>query len=246
MEKQVMLHKKLLLVILLLFLDASVYAEQVTPAEGVNAFHDLKSLYLKKENVTLYYSSKITTLLNQEHPEKNKYGEAGVFVSRPLKTQLLGIGKGYFTVDCDSGGSADPSCTFFQEVGGKLREVAKIEGLHFAMPGNGSVYVEGHSNTMFNVKRKFEWGNGSFLEVKQPFKFVGLDTVTREEVRLFASQEYKDVVAALPKSAQVKVVLNDGEHYLVCTPFGLLGWIRIKDGVQQNESPIKGIYYAGD
>ncbi|GBG13348.1 sorbosone dehydrogenase [Novimethylophilus kurashikiensis] len=215
-------------------------------AEGVETFPGLRALHIKNADVTLYYDPKISTVLSGNHPEAKNYEEAGVFISRPLRTQLLGLGKGFFTIDCDSGGSWDPGCTFLLENEGKLKKVFQTLGLRFALPGNGNIYVEGHNDTMFNVRKKYGWHDGKCIEIKQPFNFVGLDTTTREPIELFSSQEYKQIVATLPKGSPVTVLLNEGEHYLVKTPFGLLGWVKIRDGVQQAESPIAGIYFAGD
>lgn len=236
------LNLLLIMFVALLYSGASAGEGKIATPEGMKAFPGLKALHLKNENVTLYYDPKNSEVLSAKHPDEND----GIYISRPLRTQLLGIGKGYFTIDCDSGGSWDPSCTVLQESNGKLNEVIKIPGLRFAFPGNGNIYVEGHNNTMFNVRQKYEWHDGSFFAIKQPFKYVGLDTTTRESVEIFTTQDYKQIIAVLPKGSSISVVLNQGEHYLVKTPFGLLGWVKIRDGALQEGSPIVGVYYAGD
>ncbi len=230
----------------LLYAGTSAGEGKKAALEGMEAFPGLKMLGLKNEGVTLYYDPKNSEVLNVKHPNADDLGEGGIYISRPLRTQLLGTGKGYFTIDCDSGGSWDPGCTVLQESNGKLNEVIRIPGLRFAFPGNGNIYVEGHNNTMFNVRQKYEWRDGSFSAVKQPFNYVGLDTTTREPIDIFTTQDYKQIVAALPKGSSISVVLNQGEHYLVKTPFGLLGWVRIRCCAMQEASPIVGIYYAGD
>jgi hypothetical protein len=214
--------------------------------ETLDAFPGLQPLHLKDVGVTLYYDPKLSQVLNGVYPDADTYDKAGVFVSRPLRTRLLGANQGYFTIDCDSGGSWDPSCTFLQEDNGKLKPVAHIDGLRFVLPGNGNIYVDGHNDTMFNVRKKYEWRSGSFLEMKQPFRYVGIDSTIRENIKIYSSRDYKDVVATLPKDARVSVILNEGEDYLLKTPFGLLGWLRIPDGTAQEDSPIIGIYFAGD
>lgn len=237
----------LLLVSISLFhAGTSAGAEKTHLPQTGAIFPGLKALHLKNEDVTLYFDPLKSKVLNAEHPDAKDYGEGGIYISRPLRTQLLGTGKGYFTIDCDSGGSWDPGCTILQETNGKLKKVIHIQGLHFAFPGNGNIYVDGHNNTMFNARRKYEWRDNTFVEIKQPFYFVGLETTTQSTIEIFTSQDYKQVVAALPKGSVISVVLNEGEHYLVKTPFGLVGWVRIRDGASQEESPIMGIYYAGD
>lgn len=236
----------LLLAVSLMHVGASFGAGKPSSPDGMNVFRGLNALHLKNEDVTLYYDPEKSKILKGAHPEAKEYDEAGVFISRPLRSELLGAGKGFFTIDCDSGPSWDPSCTFKQEANGKLKEVARISGLHFALPGNGIIYVSGHNDTMFNVRKKYEWRDGIFAEIKQPFSYVGLETTTKDNIQIFSSQDYTQIVAALPKGSPITVVLNQGDHYLVKTPFGLLGWVRIRDGVLQEDSPIVGIYFAGD
>lgn len=51
--------------------------------------------------------------------------------------------------------------------------------------------------------------------------------------------------AVLPKGSTVTVLVNKGDNYLIKTPFGLLGWLKIKGGSQE-DTPILGIYWRGD
>lgn len=220
--------------------------EEPAAPDEMALFPGLKQLQLKNEGVTLYYDPALSEIINGEHPEAKTHANEGIRVSRPLRTQLLGSREGYFTIDCDSGESWDPGCTILQEKNGKLEPVIHIPGLCFYFPGNGNIYVSGHNNTMFNTRKKYQWRNGTFVEVRQPFRLVGLETTTKAAIEIFSSKDYKQVVASLPKDSKVSVVLNEGEHYLLKTPFGLLGWIRIPDGTSRDESPIVGIYFAGD
>lgn len=235
----------LLVLPILLFYGITAGADKAEVQEGMASFPGLKTLQMKNEDVTLYYKPEMSQVLSGKHPEIKRYNEAGIYISRSLRTQLLGAGKVYFTIDCDSGGSGDPGCTFLQEQNGNLKEIIHIQGLRFAFPCDGSIYVEGHNNTMFNVRKKFEWHNGTFVEVKQPYNYVGLNTTTRESIKAFSSQEYKQAIASLPKGSRVTVIANEGENYLVKTPFGLLGWVKIQVASQE-KSPIIGIYFAGD
>lgn len=242
-----MIHYKqwLFTLTFLMFMIASYSINVAKAAEGMAAFPDLTPLILTNEDVTLYYDPQKSIILNGKHPESQSYYEAGVYISRPLRTQLLGPGKGFFTIDCDSGGSWDPGCTVLEEIAGQLKPVVDIRGLRFVLPGDGNIYVDGHNNTMFNVRRKFEWQDGTFVEVQQPFYYVGVETHTRTDLEMYSTTDYKQVVAILPKGTPVHVLLNEKHNYLVKTAFGLLGWINIQN-VSQENSPIEGIYFAGD
>ncbi len=238
-----------LLLMLFSFLYADVSADELKMSnpEGIGAFSNLKLLHVENVGVMLYYDPKKSELLNVKLPDADVYEQSGISISRPLRTQLLGAGKGYFTIDCDSGPvDWNSGCTFFQEVGDQLKEITRIPGLQFAFPGNGNIYVEGHNNNMFSAKDKYEWRDGTFVVVRQPFKYVGLTTTTSATINIFSAQDYRQVVASLPKDSTITVLLNEGEHYLVKTPFGLLGWVRIPDGVSSEDSPITGIYFSGN
>lgn len=239
----------LLLLALLSFLHTEIFAGEpkIPVPEAMKAFPNLRFLYVERVGVMLYYDPKLSELLNVKLPNDEIYAQSGISISRPLRTQLLGPGKGYFTIDCDSGPTDGTSgCTIFQEAGTQLKEITTIRGLQFAFPGNGSLYVEGHNNDMFSAKNKYEWHDGTFVVVKQPFQYVGLTTTTRVALNIFSTQNYKQVVASLPKDSTITVILNEGNHYLVKTPFGLLGWVKITNGTSYENSPILGIYFSGD
>lgn len=220
--------------------------EKAHAANEMALFPGLKQLEMKNESITLYYNPTLSELLDGEHPDAKYHATEGIKVSRPLRTQLLGSGKGYFTIDCDSGESGDPECIILLAKTGKLEPVIRIPGLRFYFPGNGNIYVSGHNNTMFDTRKKFEWRDGTFVEVGQPFGYVGLDTTTRIAIEIYSSTDSRKVVASLPKGSPVSVLLSEGEHYLLKTPFGLLGWISIPIGTSREESPIEGIFFAGD
>lgn len=228
------------------FVSSSFSAGPGTPPGEMPAFPALTMLHAKNEDVALYYDPAKSEVLTAKHPDATNYEENGVYISRALRTQLLGKGKGYFVIDCDSGGSWDPGIAILQEKDGLLKPLLHIQGLRFALPGNGAIYVDGHNDTMFNIRKKYEWHDSTFSEVPQPFRYVGLDTTTQSDMEVFSSREYTRSIAALPKGSPVSVLLNEGEDYLVKTPFGLLGWIKIREGIQREESPILGIYFEGD
>ena len=40
-------------------------------------------------------------------------------------------------------------------------------------------------------------------------------------------------------------LINEDEFYLIKTSFGLIGWVKIPECII-SDTPIKGLYYAGD
>ncbi len=218
------------------------------------AFPELEAYVLKDldtglgEHITLYFNPETSQKITEKHPQSEQNSDDGVEVERVLRGELLGKGKGQFIIGCDSGMSADPSCTILKEnENGHTQEVGQISGLNFVLPGNGYIYVTGHTNNMFNQRKKYEWKNNQFSEVAQSSYYVGLESRTTKAIQLLESKTSSKVVASLPADAQVTVLTNEGDYYLVKTPFGLTGWLKlsIENGMMEN-TPIKDLYFRGD
>ena len=229
--------------------------KQATAATAVQStdaikqsFPDLKPYVLKNldtgldEYITVYYNPATARTISEKHPLSDP--EMGEDIYRVLRGELLGKGKGEFVLDCDAGPSGDPSCSIVKENSdGTTKSVGSFGGLNFIIPGNGYVYVSGHTNNMFDTRQKFVWQNNDFSEVKQDAYYVGLNSKTNRAVELLQSKTSSRVVASLPAQSAVSVLINEGDYYLVKTPFGLTGWIKIEMG---RASPIEGLFFRGD
>jgi hypothetical protein len=237
--------------ILFLFCICSVtsFAESSKQYHNIDfekAFPGFKRYDAKDAGVVLYYNPELCELQDKPHPEKDEYDSAGILIERPLRSQLLGKKGGYFIIDCDSGPSADPSCTIYKEHDNKLTKVFFGSGTYFIFPGNGIVFSGGHTNNMFDARQKYQWSGKEFEIVEQPFNYVGLDTVINTTINIYSSTNYSKSIAKLPKGSRILVLLNKNNDYLLKTPFGLLGWFRMAGYVTDQNTPIKGLYYAGD
>ncbi|MFN8346607.1 MAG: hypothetical protein U0X91_16510 [Spirosomataceae bacterium] len=148
------------------------------------------------------------------------------------------------------GPSEDPNFAVGTKEGKML---GNINGLEFYLTNNNTFYINGHTNNLFNKKRKFEIRKDTVTEVIQPFYYVGLQSVTLTNVVLYQSKTGPETVASLPKGYKVEVVLAEygkpdfelETHFLVKTDYGLMGWLRLNP----NDSPdkiIKGLFFAGD
>ena len=80
-------------------------------------------------------------------------------------------------------------------------------------------------------------------EIRQPFYYVGLESVVTEDIKIYADIEQTNVIANLPIGSTVTVLINKGECYLLKTPFGLVGWLKIPQALQTS---IKGLFFNGD
>lgn len=160
-----------------------------------------------------------------------------------LRTRL-GDSPDSYRLVYNEGPSVDPEFILYSEAGGEEREVFREFGLVLRIPGDGFVYVSGHTNDFFDRTRKFFVRPDGSSEVKQPFYFVGITTKVLEPVELFDGPELSKVLATVAKGEQVTVVLNRGDLYLVRASDGVVGWVRLKqDGTA---TQFEAINYAGD
>lgn len=232
---------KLIAAVLLLLVFSVSTALAADPGQ---AFGNLKLFDL--EGIRFYYLPESSRLVNET--EGDNEDEIKV---RVLVTKLDIDRPEEYLVMFDHGPSEDPSFALFRIQGDKLVPLKDekgedfwVAGLDLILPGHGSFYVAGHTNNMFDMRRKFTVDGGVVREVKQPFYFVGLDSETTEDINLYASTRLDKAVAFLPQGTKVSVLLNQGDYYLLKTNFGLVGWIKVAEYAY--ETPIKGLRYAGD
>lgn len=117
-------------------------------------------------------------------------------------------------------------------------------GVHLVSPGNGVLYVSGHTNNMYDQRKKYELKNGKFSEIAQPYYYVGVKAKLKDRLSIFSDLSQKVEVARLGKGSNVEVLINKDDNYLIKTEHGLLGWAKIAYGNQ--ETIIEGIYFRGD
>ena len=253
-------HKKLkLLEMLLKNLILFVLISLVNGSSFAQAFEHLSTLQIKGYfTYTIRFDSTVTNVLNERIDEE--YG--GCLTVKAITTRLSQTSKSEYLVIFCEGMSVDPFFEIYRIVGEKQeidssfqiyaiinetkRKIGGISGLEIVIPDNGHVYVSGHTNNMFNMRRKFTLKDNQLEEIKQPFYYVGLVTETTQSVNLYADISSKEIVAQLPAGYGVEVLINKGNNYLIKTPFGLTGWISIPFGTFSEQTPIKGIYFAGD
>lgn len=209
--------------------------------EKPQSFEYLKTATVKTQNeARVHYNPEIAELINKQLTKEDpQYSGGGPDEQLMLRTKLNKKSDKKYTVVFSMGLSADPHFTFFK--GETL--IGSMSGLQIFIPGNGNVYIQGHTNNMFNQKKKYVFNGKSFNELKQPFYYVGLETQTTQPINLYQSKQTETSIASLPENAKVEVLLNKGDYYLLRTSFGLAGWIKVEN--KRNNS-IEGLYYAGD
>lgn len=170
----------------------------------------------------------------------------GIVVAR-YKTLML---KDSIDILFDRGMSDDPEFSVYKK-GQKI--MGRFSCVEFYINSSGVIYTSGHTNNMYNRKRKFQIQNDTIIEIKQPYNYVGLKGKTEKEIILYKDKEGADIVAQLPKGYEIEILLADATtkdynaelFYLVKTEFGLIGWLRLT-GEDVYNGIVKGLYYAGD
>ena len=148
------------------------------------------------------------------------------------------------------GPSEDPSFGIGTKEGKML---GAVNGLELYLTNSSTFYVNGHTNNLFNKKRKFQIKSDTIAEVLQPFYYVGLQSVTLKDIVLYKDKAGTEVVASLPKGYKIEVVLTDygkpdfelEDHFLVRSEYGLVGWVRLNKE-ESWDKIIKGLFFAGD
>jgi hypothetical protein len=148
------------------------------------------------------------------------------------------------------GPSEDPNFIIATKTG---KIVGNVNGLGLYLTSNNTFYVNGHTNNLFDKRRKFQIKSDTISEVTQPFYYVGLQSVTLKDIVLYKDKTSTEVVASLPKGYKVEVLLAEfgrpdfetEEYFLVRSEFGLVGWLRLNRD-EPWDSVIKGLFFAGD
>ena len=202
-------------------------------------FPDLKKIEVDK-SIFVHFKPSECTVLNEIVPNEAQCKEVNVLVTR-----LIPEIKDSFLIRYSEGPSVDPCFLIYRydKDTTKLLHYA-IDGLSLFIPGDGFLYFSGHSDNMFDTRRKYRVLKDTLIEVIQPFYFVGINSKALADITIYSDTDMLNQVAIVPKGSSVFVVVNRGDYYLIKTPFGLLGWIFIPNGGQH--TILEGIYFAGD
>lgn len=217
-------------------------------------FPDLAKLELKDERVRIWYPKDRAKPIATPPVWKKDYEEAGVYASAPLALEL-GKGLPPLALACDSGPSNDPSCRLLTNRDDPATALFESPGTDFAFLANGEIYASGSTDYTYDHRRVFRYDGKRFVEVAQPFRYVGIEGRTTAPLALTAERtKPAKPLATLPANTAVTILLNaasgDDENgqnadYLVKTREGLVGWAHIAtkpDGT----TIIDGLRYNGD
>lgn len=191
--------------------------------------------------VFIHYVPSLATMIDTAIPN-----ESGIKEIRVAKLRLSARSADTLIVDYTEGGSCDPSFIIsLIEKHGPRRLDWAIHGLNFEAPGDGFFYIRGHTDSWFDMRRKFTVDGGNLRETKQPFYYVGLETKTLRQIPVYSTQGCSEYIGRIEEGAPVTVILSDGATFLLKTDHDILVWWRPQITRQRAEE-IEGIYFAGD
>ncbi len=237
------MHSRILTILGLSVALASAQADEKSkshpdPFPGLNTLAIAGSEGAMPGNLS--YDAALAEVINK--PLAAEEGEPEV--RRLLATRLSDESGTRYFIDFDPGPSADPAFIITDEKTGK--QTGSIGADALVLPGNGFIYATGRSNNLHLERQKFTIRDGKLVEIKQPFSYVGLESKAKVPLKLLGKKDGGEVIANIPAGHGLQVVLRDGEHLLVRTKFGLVGWWKMKTDVMPGNAEIEGIYYAGD
>ena len=211
--------------------------------------------------MSIKYDSSLSKVINKVDKNFMSADEEGMLIL--IETQIDRNNPTRYLIAYDPGPSDDPSFVIFYKDNKKEIQNNYLSALNLIIPGNGNLYISGHTNNMFDQKQKYQLQNGTLKETPQPFYYAGIQTELLKDFILYADKDsLKNKVAQLPKGSKVTLVLmqHDTEYkpeatLLLATPYGLCGWVKVPyaqaDGSdpsvdQQYTTGIKGIFFSGD
>lgn len=205
---------------------------------------------------SIYYRADISEEINRLYrnldPRDPLFDSTSAMADDPvlIKSPVTAGSDEKFIFAFTSGPSDDFAFDIYRDNAMRTR-IMSLGGHTMYIPGNGYIYVEGHTNNVYNHRKKYHYEDNWFVEVRQAFYYVGLKTYITAPMKLYADTTYTEVVASLIENQPVEVLIaNFDEHgwnkrdFLLRTPFGLTGWVRIDEAYLRTN--IEGLFYAGD
>ena len=238
------MHPRFLTIFALSAALVSARAEEKDKEPAAQAFPGLKTLAIPEKDTPfpgqVAYDAALAEVIDLPLPLE----EGAPEVRRMIATRLNRDAEARYLIDFDPGPSADPSFIITDEKSGQ--QLGTIAADSLALPGNGFIYSRSRSNHLHTEQRKYTVRDGKLVEIEQPFSYVGLESKAKVPLTLLAKKDGGDVIAKIPEGDALQVVIRDGEHLLIKTRFGLVGWWKMKTDVMADNAEIEGIYYAGD
>ena len=194
-------------------------------------------------SVYFHYNSDLTNLLLKDITDK----ESEIFTLTVAEIKLSSSSKETFVLEYTEGGSTDPGFLFYKKNNDQLTQLSYlIDGLHILIPGNNFIYIWGHTNSDYNIRRVYKIENDKVEELSQPYYYVGIENKTLTDITIYESIAFKKTIDNIKKGDTVTVLLSDGSNYLIKTKNDIIGWWKPERSSYFKAEEIEGIYHIGD
>ncbi len=244
-----MLNKRLAILFLLQIANASSFSQTVSYFPELTkklVYASLNTFICYDKGTTTFYNIPCHLLKKTDPSYTEDLKETGGMLVARYKNATL---KDSLTILFETGPSDDPLFSVFTK---EKKLLLKAFCLGFYINAAGVIYTTGHTNNMYDCRRKFQIQQNEITEIKQPFNYVGLKGNTKKPIVLYQSTTGEAEVAKLPKNSPIEILLaepadNDkmDKLFLVKSNFGLVGWLRINDE-DIFSAIIDGLFFAGD
>ena len=208
--------------------------------------------YLKEVKVLDWEHSGIFLPSNYIPADDVKMSEGEYAESYPIAHVTISKNQKDEIILCSTDGpSGDPAFEFYKmSKNGESIYMFTLAGTQIFVPGNGNLYVTGHTDNMFDKRKKFVFNGETAKEVIQPYYSVSMQTKTLKNIQLYSDYNCTQKLAVVGANSNIEIVAaeyNDdiSRKYLIRTPFGLMGWWKLDRDYPASEE-IEGLSYAGD
>ena len=157
-----------------------------------------------------------------------------------LKTKVDTTKNEIYTVYFGIGMSLDPHFSIFSNDS----LIGEIEGVELSIPGNGTLYSNGHTNNLYNEFRAWELTSNKLEEIKQPLQYVGLKTVALSHFAIHADTLQQFTVATITKGDSIELLVQENDFFLIRNAHNLVGWWKIDDPLKSKQ--VNNLFYLGD
>lgn len=155
---------------------------------------------------TLHYNADVAKEINRQQADAEN---SDIILHDLLITPLAKDGKA-LTVRCGTGAPNDVSyCEFLQNE--EDHEPAVLFGNTFHIPANGYVYSDYHDTgaSYYRHYSKWQWADGAFREVEQPYRYIGADGIATAMLELRTKADGGNPAGSVAKGSKVRVILAD-------------------------------------
>ncbi len=201
-----MLTKKMLILFFLQIIVAASFSQTASFFPDLTkkvVYASLSTFICYDKASTTFYNIPCHLLKRTDIAYTDELKETGgVLVARYKNASI----KDSLTILFETGASDDPQFSVYTK---EKKVLLKAYCLGFYINSSGIIYTTGHTNNMYDCKRKFQIQQNDIIEIKQPYNYVGLKGDTKKPIILYQNKMGNAEVAKLPKNSPIEILLAE-------------------------------------